>query len=93
MTSRTFDLRLTPTPRPRFRPRLTRFVPGRRATDFRNAEEAGTPVLRLVGVALLGWFGVMTVVAILAIYCRPRLSRISHRKRTSAAAARPRLAQ
>jgi len=25
-------------------------------------------VLRLVGVALLGWFGLMTVVALVAIY-------------------------
>ena len=72
MTSRTFDVRLTPVPRPRLRPslrpRLTRFVPRRRAADGPSPEEEGTPVLRLVGVALLGWFGLMTVVAVLAIY-------------------------
>ena len=50
-------------------------------------------MFRLVGVALLGWFGLMTVVAVLAIDRRFRRSRINQRHSTSAAAARPRLAQ
>jgi hypothetical protein len=39
-----------------------------RRSDAKGNPEEGTSMLRLVGVALLGWFGLMTVVAIVAIY-------------------------
>jgi hypothetical protein len=49
------------------RPSIARLV-GRRSSDAKGDPDEGTSVLRLVGVAVLGWFGLMTVVAILAIY-------------------------
>ena len=56
----------------RSRPRPVRLaVPrrvGRRDSDPKGSPAEGSPVFRLVGVALLGWFGLMTVVAVLAIY-------------------------
>lgn len=30
-------------------------------------EDEGTPVFRLVGIAVLGWFGLMAVVTLLAV--------------------------
>ncbi len=57
---------------PRLRPRPVRLaVPrqvGRRNSDAKGSPVEGSSVFRLVGVALLGWFGLMTVVAILAVY-------------------------
>jgi hypothetical protein len=71
MTSQTFRLTAPglvrrPDRRP-LRPPIGRLV-GRRDSDAKGDPEEGTSMLRLVGVALLGWFGLMTVVAIVAIY-------------------------
>ena len=49
------------------RPAIRRPV-GRRSSDPEGTPAEGAPVFRLVGVALVGWFGLMTVVTILAIY-------------------------
>ena len=71
MTSQTFRLAAPGLVRRPYRgpalPSIGRRV-GRRGSDPEGPAEKGTSVFRLVGVALLGWFGVMTVVAILAIY-------------------------
>ena len=70
MSSGTFQISVPSVVRPRPRPvRLA--VPrrvGRRDSDPKGSSAEGAPVFRLVGVALLGWFGLMTVVAVLAIY-------------------------
>jgi hypothetical protein len=39
----------------------------RRKPAAPSVEDEGTPVLRLVGVAVLGWFGLMAVVTLLAV--------------------------
>jgi hypothetical protein len=57
----------------RLRPRVDCRATNRRFADrptpaARTPSPEGTPVLRLVGVALLGWFGLMSVVALLAVY-------------------------
>jgi hypothetical protein len=69
MTSQTLRLP-RPSSIPAFRPnrRYTDRVgrrPGRLERSDSGAE--GTPVLRLVGAALLGWFGLMIVVTVLAV--------------------------
>ena len=67
MTSQTF--RLTAPGLVRHADLRSRRPPvGRRGSDAPGDPDEGTSVLRLVGVALLGWFGLMTVVAIVSIY-------------------------
>jgi len=67
MTSQTFRLTAPGlVRRPDRRP--LRSSVGRRCSDAPGDPDEGTSVLRLVGVALLGWFGLMTVVAIVSIY-------------------------
>lgn len=68
--SGTFQISVPTVARPRPRPvRLA--VPrrvARRDSDPKGSPSESSPVFRLFGVALLGWVGLMTVVAILAIY-------------------------
>lgn len=70
--SGTFQISVPTVPRPRPRPRLARpalgrFIDRRRPVGEKASEE-GAPVLRLVGVALLGWVALMGVVAFIAVY-------------------------
>ena len=70
MASGTFQISVPAAARPRprpARPATGRYI-DRRASGPKAAPVEGAPVLRLIGVALLGWFGLMTVVAVLAIY-------------------------
>jgi hypothetical protein len=41
--------------------------PARRAADRSDPGSEGTPIIRLVGFAVLGWVAVMAVVAVLAV--------------------------
>lgn len=63
MSSGTFQISVPAVARPRPRPRPARPTPGRR----RPAQETGTGLLRLFGIALLGWVGLMAVVTALAV--------------------------
>jgi hypothetical protein len=58
-----------PAPHPRSPARASRIVrrPFRRSQPLPKTQSAGTPLYRLVGVALLGWIGVMVVAVLLAV--------------------------
>jgi hypothetical protein len=60
MSSATVHFPVSAVARPRHRP-------ARRKSDRRSSDSEETPVLRLVGVALLGWFGLIVVVTVIAI--------------------------
>ena len=69
----TFQISVPTVARPRLRPRLPRpavgrFIDRRRPAVEKSLEEGGAPVLRLFGVALLGWVALMSVVAVIAVY-------------------------
>ena len=66
----TFPISVPTVARPRLRPArpaVGRFI-DRRRPPAEKAPEEGAPVLRLVGVALLGWVALMSVVAVIAVY-------------------------
>lgn len=70
MASGTFQISVPAVARPRprpARPAAGRYV-DRRSSGPEGAPLEGAPVVRLIGVALLGWFGLMTVVTVLAVY-------------------------
>jgi len=68
----TFQISVPTVARPRLRPRLPRPAVGRfidrRRPAVEKSPEEGTPLLRLFGVALLGWVTLMSAVALIAIY-------------------------
>ena len=49
------------------RPTVRRPERRRKAVAPPVEDEGSTPVLRLVGIAVLGWFGLMAVVTLLAV--------------------------
>jgi hypothetical protein len=59
MSSATFHLPVRAVARPR--------RPARRAGDLRDSDTEGTPILRLVGIAVLGWFSLMVVLTAFAL--------------------------
>jgi hypothetical protein len=64
----TFQISVPTVARPRLRPRpVGRFI-DRRRPPAEKAPGEESPVLRLVGVALLGWVALMSVVAVIAVY-------------------------
>jgi hypothetical protein len=68
----TFQISVPTVARPRLRPRLPRPAVGRfidrRRPAVEKSPEEGAPLLRLFGVALLGWVALMSVVAVIAVY-------------------------